>query len=252
MIKQLAQIALRLAITFLVIVETVIAPSQPIAAPAVSVPAKLSSVTYLVSEVVDGDTIKLSNGETVRLIGVDTPETVHPNKPVEKFGREASAFTKQLLLGKQVRLEYDQDTRDRYQRLLAYVYLPDGTSANEQIVASGFGYAYTQFPFKYMERYREIEKRARAQRRGLWADEPATPPQLPGSPAATSLAPGMAAAGLTAAAAAPAAAQQMVVITPTGKKYHTMSCRTVYAGTARQVPLSQAAASGYTACKICK
>src|SRR5512139_3444458 len=88
-----------------------------------------------VVRVVDGDTIKVKIGrvtETVRLIGVDTPETVHPNRPVEYFGREASTFTKRKAQGKRVWLEDDPEctNRDRYGRLLRYVYLPDGTLLN--------------------------------------------------------------------------------------------------------------------------
>ena len=77
--------------------------------------------------VVDGDTIILSNGETVRLIGVDTPKTEYPGKPGEYFGKEATAFTKRMVEGKEVTLEYGQQQRDKYGRLLAYVYLMDGT-----------------------------------------------------------------------------------------------------------------------------
>ena len=83
--------------------------------------------TFTCTRVVDGDTIILSNGERVRLIGVDTPETKHPNKPVQYFGKEASAFTKRMVEGKEVTLEYGQQQRDKYGRLLAYVYLMDGT-----------------------------------------------------------------------------------------------------------------------------
>ena len=90
--------------------------------------------TYLVKRVVDGDTIVLDTGDKVRLIGVDTPETVHPNKPVEFFGKEASAFTKALCEGKKVRLEYDWQKEDKYHRLLAYVYLEDGTFVNAEII----------------------------------------------------------------------------------------------------------------------
>lgn len=92
-----------------------------------------------VVKIVDGDTIKVKIGgstETVRLIGVDTPETVHPNRPVEYFGKEASAFTKRMANGKSVRLEDDPEctNRDKYGRLLRYVYLPDGTMLNGLII----------------------------------------------------------------------------------------------------------------------
>ena len=84
----------------------------------------------------DGDTLVLDGGERVRLIGVDTPETVHPNKPVERFGKEASAFTKELTDGKRVRLEFEQGSArtDRYGRTLAYVYLEDGRLVKSSVV----------------------------------------------------------------------------------------------------------------------
>ena len=120
----------------------------------------------LVERVVDGDTIIVEGVGRVRLIGVDTPETVHPNRPVEFFGKEASAFTKGLLEGKRVRLEYDQERQDRYGRTLAYVYLTDGTFVNAEIIRRGYGHAYTRFPFRHMEAFRQFEREARDNRRG--------------------------------------------------------------------------------------
>ena len=122
----------------------------------------------LVERVVDGDTIIVEGVGRVRLIGVDTPETVHPNRPVEFFGKEASAFAKRLLEGKRVRLEYDQERQDRYGRTLAYVYLADGTFVNAEIIRRGYGHAYTRFPFRHMEAFRQFEREARDNRRGLW------------------------------------------------------------------------------------
>jgi len=89
-----------------------------------------------VRRVVDGDTLVLENKERVRLIGVDTPETKHPNKPVEYYGRESTAFTKKMVQGKRVRLEFDQANahlghKDRYRRTLAYVFLEDGRRCPE-------------------------------------------------------------------------------------------------------------------------
>lgn len=89
-----------------------------------------NSQTLKCTRAVDGDTIVLNNGERVRLIGVDTPETKHPRKPVEYFGKEATAFTKRMVEGKEVRLEYDWQRKDKYGRTLAYVYLMDGTFLN--------------------------------------------------------------------------------------------------------------------------
>lgn len=129
---------------------------------------------YLCTRVVDGDTIIVKmNGteERVRLIGVDTPETVHPVKPVEYFGKAASAFTKQMAEGKKVRLEYDWQKKDKYGRLLAYVYLEDGIFLNAEIIKQGYGFAYTRFPFKYLDDFRKYEREARENIRGLWGNK---------------------------------------------------------------------------------
>ncbi len=123
---------------------------------------------YLVERVVDGDTIIVSGLGRIRLIGVDTPETVDPRRPVEFFGREASAFTKRMLDGKRVRLEYDWERTDKYGRTLAYVHLPDGTLVNAEIIRQGYGHAYTRFPFKYLDEFRQHEREAREAGRGLW------------------------------------------------------------------------------------
>lgn len=126
---------------------------------------------YLCTRVVDGDTIVVEidgKQEKVRLIGVDTPETVHPNKPVQYFGKEASEFTKRTVEGKRVMLEYDWQKRDKYGRLLAYVYLEDGTFLNAEILKQGYGFAYTKYPFKYLEDFRKYEREARDNNRGLW------------------------------------------------------------------------------------
>jgi micrococcal nuclease len=123
---------------------------------------------YKVKRAIDGDTLLLINGEKVRLIGVDTPETKHPKKPAEYFGREAYLFTKQMIDGKEARFEFDRQKRDRYRRLLAYVYLLDGTFLNAEIIKQGYGKAYTKFRFKYMEEFRRYEREAKENRRGLW------------------------------------------------------------------------------------
>lgn len=104
----------------------------------------------------------------MRLIGVDTPETAHPEKPVEFFGLEASEFTRRMVEGKEVCLEFDWRIKDKYGRLLAYVYLEDGTFINSEIIKQGYGYAYTRYPFKYMDEFRNYEKEARKNGIGLW------------------------------------------------------------------------------------
>jgi micrococcal nuclease len=109
----------------------------------------------------------------VRLLGVNTPETKHPQKKVEAFGKEASDFTKRLVEGKLVRVELDQlaNRRDKWSRTLAYVFLPDGPFLNAEIIRQGYGFAvFATPPLKYHNEFRRLEREAREQRRGLWAD----------------------------------------------------------------------------------
>ena len=134
--------------------------------------APLDPVTVRVERVIDGDTLQVrfqGKRYTVRLIGVDTPETTHPTKAVEYFGSEASAFTKRHLEGKTVRLAKDHagDTVDRYGRRLRYVYL-DGDNFNARLIREGYAHAYRRFPFSKRKEFIRLEKEARQRRRGLW------------------------------------------------------------------------------------
>ncbi len=143
---------------------------------------------YLVVSVTDGDTFKVSiNGttETIRLIGVDTPETVHPTEPVECFGREASNKTKAALTGAFVSFEQDptQGERDKYGRLLVYTYLSDGTNFNKLLIEEGYAYEYTyNAPYKYQEEFKSAQREAELNKRGLWADGVCEKKQPPPSP----------------------------------------------------------------------
>jgi micrococcal nuclease len=125
-----------------------------------------------VERIVDGDTVVVTDVGAVRLIGVDTPESVHPRQPVQRFAKEAATFLRNLALGQRVRFEYDQERRDRYGRTLAYLYLEDGRFVNAEIIRQGFGFAYTKYPFRYLDEFRALEREARDARRGLWADPP--------------------------------------------------------------------------------
>ena len=137
---------------------------------------------YRVAYVYDGDTIKLDNGGHVRLIGIDAPEA-HDNEKLSRdvkrrhtgrqtqldMGEQASRFARALLQGQQVRLEFDVERRDRYHRLLAYVYLNDGTFVNEKIIREGYAYPLTVPPnVRYADRFKQWFDEARQNRRGLW------------------------------------------------------------------------------------
>lgn len=129
---------------------------------------------YEVAKVTDGDTIHVivdGVDERVRLIGIDTPETVDPRREVQCFGKEATEAMKEYVGGKLVQLEYDesQGTRDTYGRLLAYVYLEDGQMVNRKMIAEGYAYEYTYMkPYKYRQEFRELQTLARTSGRGLW------------------------------------------------------------------------------------
>jgi len=130
---------------------------------------------YTVTGFSDGDTISVDmngNKEKVRFIGVDTPETHKPNAPVQCYGPAASAFTKNVIGTKKVRLEADplSTNRDRYDRLLRYVYLPDGTLVNERLIRDGYGFYYPYFPFKKSGQFEIAQNKARAENKGVWGN----------------------------------------------------------------------------------
>lgn len=123
----------------------------------------------LVTRVVDGDTIEIEDGEKVRYIGVNTPESVDPRKVVQCFGKEASEYNKKLVEGKRVRLEPDVEDRDKYHRLLRYVWLGD-TMVNEKLMQDGYAQVMTIAPnVKYVERFKSAQTAAREAKRGLWS-----------------------------------------------------------------------------------
>src|SRR5262245_8084499 len=169
----------------------------------------------------------------VRLIGVDTLESVHPTKPVERFAREATRFLRELVDRKAVRVEYEPAGArlDRYGRRLAYLYLePGGLFVNREIIARGYGHAYTKYPFRFMEEFRAVERKARESQVGLWAPE-AGPDEGEGEPDER------------------ASLETTVYVTKTGTKYHREGCRSL-ARSAIAMPLGRASAR-YMPCGAC-
>ena len=136
----------------------------------------------LVTRAVDGDTLVLENNKRVRLIGIDTPEMHESNKlnrdaqrsgqaieAIKQLGRQSYEFTRKLVEGKRVRLEFDVERYDKYKRILAYVYLFDGTFVNAKIVQEGYASLMTYPPnVKYADEFLKLYREARENKRGLW------------------------------------------------------------------------------------
>lgn len=124
-----------------------------------------------INRAIDGDTIELQNGERVRYIGVNAPESVSVRRAGECFGKEAAVFNKNLVEGKVVRLEKDISDRDKYGRLLRFVYLEDGTLVNETLVREGYAFASAYPPdIAKQDIFLLVEKVAREEKRGLWSE----------------------------------------------------------------------------------
>ncbi len=192
----------------------------------------IATEDYPVVRVVDGDTfIAKIDGEDqrIRLIGVDTPESVHPNKEVEYFALEASAFLKNMLEGERVFFQYDQNSaatnhKDRYGRILAYAYRSsDSLFVNAEIIRQGYGHAYTSFPFSLQEDFLKLERDARTQKLGLWAEMEELP----------------------------ALGDSMVFYNPGSKKYHREDCR-YSTDKSLQIHIEEALAKDLEPCKVCK
>lgn len=137
-----------------------------------------SADLFLVTRVVDGDTLKVriaDTEETVRVVGINTPETVDPRKPVECYGKQATQAMKDLVLGQSVRLESDptQQNTDRYGRLLRFVFLPDGRDVGLELIQAGFAQEslYSTTPHRYHEAYVIAQQQAQGQALGLWSSE---------------------------------------------------------------------------------
>lgn len=222
----------------------------PVVVQNINIAPAAASKAHRVTRVVDGDTVVVSieGKETkVRLIGVDTPETVHPQKPVEAYGKEASSFLKNLLEGESVHLEYESGPSrlDKHGRTLAYLYRsPDRLFINLEIIRQGYGHAYTKYPFQHMELFRSSERVAREAGKGLWGQ---------GATIISDVEPAAPSAPERAATARPATVElkeTTVYVTRTGEKYHRDGCR--YLSRSR-IPVSlKDAKLGYSACSVCR
>jgi len=148
---------------------------QSPASPTISVMAETTKQEAKVARVIDGDTIEVlfkSKKEKVRVIGIDTPETVDPRRPVECFGKEASNMAKEILAGQNVVLQSDSSQKnvDNYGRLLRYVFI-DNIDFGKFMIEQGYAYEYTyDLPYKYQLEYKNAEKQAREEKTGLWKD----------------------------------------------------------------------------------
>jgi micrococcal nuclease len=152
-------------------------PSPPAQSASPSAEASSSAQLYKVTKVVDGDTFKVEidgKVETVRIVGVNTPETVDPRREVQCFGKEASARATTLLKDQSVSLEQDttQQNRDRYGRLLRFAFLSNGSDVGLTLIKEGYAEEalYSTTPHKYHQQYVNAEASAKAEKRGLWAD----------------------------------------------------------------------------------
>lgn len=189
-----------------------------------------------VVRVIDGDTIEVEGGEKVRLVGVDTPETVHPSKPVERFGKEASEFTRKQLQGERVFLVTDSNNaatkhRDRYGRTLAYVYRErDKLDFCAELVKQGYAHAYVKYHSERGEEFLIYQREAREAKRGLWGDDTAAaaPKEKPDQ----------------------AGGEVKVYVTESGTKYHRAGCRYL-SKSMRELTLADAA-KRYEPCSVCK
>ncbi len=129
---------------------------------------------YKVSYVYDGDTVAIlykGKERVIRLLGVDTPETVDPRKPIQCFGKQASLMTKELLNNKSISLvfDFDREQKDKYSRYLAYVYRDDGLNINKYLIEHGYAREYTYGkPYLKQKEFKKLEKQAKGNKIGLW------------------------------------------------------------------------------------
>lgn len=170
MSKRTRRMIISLLTSLLLLLAYTLQPDTSLQTPSPAPPGKYNVISYA-----DGDTLTVDmNGraERIRLIGVDTPETEKPGKPAQCYADKATAFMKERVSDAAVRLEADTkgDNRDRYNRLLRYVYLPDETLLNKVLIEQGYGFAYTQFAFDKKEEFVQAQRNASREAIGLWGE----------------------------------------------------------------------------------
>jgi micrococcal nuclease len=200
-----------------------------------------AGVSHIVKRIVDGDTIVLDDMRKVRLIGVDTTESVDPGDPTEYFSREAAEFTRKTCEGKRVRLEYDRQRTDIFGRTLAYVFVLEAGKEiflNAEIIKQGYGFAYLKYPFRrdYMEAFAGYERQAEEKGVGLWGGGGARA--------------GYPLEGDQPAVKKPPSEKITVFVTKSGTKYHRDGCRHL-GSTKIPLTLGEAARRGYDPCAVC-
>lgn len=127
-----------------------------------------------VKYVIDGDTFILEDNQKIRMIGINAPEVDHPKyrKKGQRFGKESKVYLRKRIQGKDVKLKKGLEGYDRYGRRLAYVYLPDGTFVNREMVLLGYAETFRRFPFEHKEEFLRLERDAQTRKLGLWSDRP--------------------------------------------------------------------------------
>jgi len=141
-----------------------------------ALPAYAAPTRARIHSVTDGDTVILEGGSRVRYLGIDAPEVAHEEKPGDPLGDEAARYNRKLVSGRWVRLEFERQRQDDYGRLLAYVFLEDGTLVNRELVRQGLAYLCPkQRPLRYWDRLLEAQRQAMKEQRGLWSLAPPRP-----------------------------------------------------------------------------
>jgi micrococcal nuclease len=142
-----------------------------------------SGLTFNVKHITDGDTIITTTGEKIRLLGIDSPEIASEKMPAQFFSEESKIAAINLLKGKSIRLEFDEEKTDKYGRLLAYIFLKDGTFINAKLIEDGYARAYFIPPnVKYYSHFKKLEKEAIKNRKGVWSEPDSISP-IPNSEA---------------------------------------------------------------------